>query len=666
MMKIEKAAKAHLAPGNGAEVKRRGLLRLGTLVTAVTGASAVSILGTKSATAAPNDKNPPTAYVPTAEKGAASGVATLDAGAKIPTSQLPDLSATILAKIRAAKPYISVDDMAQSGDLSVADAWQRAVDLAKTTGAKRIVAESNTYVFGAAGVNLGGLHGCTIEGLGKDSTIITGTANLFVLFYNTSACSKLTFKNLGFVGPGVDDAIGPRRGRTTTGPSFRTAIKIQGDLHPTTGLKYEARDIAIENCKFAGLVEGLPIYFSGVRGYSKLTNSVIENSLDPGWIFYENGICTNNVSRRSKDNGFSLSRGGSSVVVTGNEIEDCCYNAIWVAGYDAAAGPENIAITGNIGKRIGHNGVTLQKGGRNATITGNTFVDIYRGPLDEPSDEDGCGVFVAGLTDSATLTVLTWAENINISGNTIVNPARGGILVRAGVRSCLIQGNTIINPGSEFLADGVTPVGTSTVNHNFGTNVLIGAGYPQATTSNVRSVNNQFIDLRSVPRMIYGANNASNSTFYSQMGNWTVGSSQPSTETARTVAGGMQTFTGGLSSGSNSASVGDGYFIQVNGPATVYREYRLLTAGSQRWSLAAGNSGESGLDTGSDFFLRAYNDQGVVKSTVMRFTRDGKMAFNGVTPVDRPALPGPASDSSSAIALVNSMRTALINLGLGK
>lgn len=65
-----------------------------------------------------------------------------------------------------------------------------------------------------------------------------------------------------------------------------------------------------------------------------MTNCVVENCLDPGWISYENGICTNNISRRSKDTGFSLSRGGQSVLFTGNEIEDCAYNAIWVAGYD--------------------------------------------------------------------------------------------------------------------------------------------------------------------------------------------------------------------------------------------------------------------------------------------------------------------------------------------
>lgn len=81
-------------PEAGASIKRRGLLRFGTLVTAFTGASAISALGAKSAEAAPGDKNPPNTYVPIAEKGVASGVATLDEGSKIPPSQLPDLSAT--------------------------------------------------------------------------------------------------------------------------------------------------------------------------------------------------------------------------------------------------------------------------------------------------------------------------------------------------------------------------------------------------------------------------------------------------------------------------------------------------------------------------------------------------------------------------------------------
>lgn len=75
-------------------VKRRGLLRIGTLITAFTGASAVSAIGATSAQADPIDAAALEAYVPLAEKGAASGVAALDLEAKVPFSQLPDFSAT--------------------------------------------------------------------------------------------------------------------------------------------------------------------------------------------------------------------------------------------------------------------------------------------------------------------------------------------------------------------------------------------------------------------------------------------------------------------------------------------------------------------------------------------------------------------------------------------
>lgn len=75
--------------GATAAIKRRGLFRLGTLITAFTGASAVAALNTDAALAAPG-KPPSGDYVPVAEKGAASGVATLDLESKIPISQLPD------------------------------------------------------------------------------------------------------------------------------------------------------------------------------------------------------------------------------------------------------------------------------------------------------------------------------------------------------------------------------------------------------------------------------------------------------------------------------------------------------------------------------------------------------------------------------------------------
>ncbi|WP_156642496.1 hypothetical protein [Arthrobacter sp. B6] len=67
-------------------------------MTAITGASAMSVVAANSAHAAPGDKPAPNTYVPVAEKGSPSGVASLDANAKILPAQLPDFSATIVTE----------------------------------------------------------------------------------------------------------------------------------------------------------------------------------------------------------------------------------------------------------------------------------------------------------------------------------------------------------------------------------------------------------------------------------------------------------------------------------------------------------------------------------------------------------------------------------------
>lgn len=76
---------------------RRRLLKYGTLATSI---SALSTIGLNSADAAPPPDRQP-AYIPIAEKGAASGVATLDSDRKIPLAQLPNLAATIASPAEA-------------------------------------------------------------------------------------------------------------------------------------------------------------------------------------------------------------------------------------------------------------------------------------------------------------------------------------------------------------------------------------------------------------------------------------------------------------------------------------------------------------------------------------------------------------------------------------
>lgn len=75
-------------------MNRRGLLRFGTLLTALTGASAVSAIAASSAHAAATETTATNSYIPMTEKAAPLGVAALDDNAQILPAQLPDLRAT--------------------------------------------------------------------------------------------------------------------------------------------------------------------------------------------------------------------------------------------------------------------------------------------------------------------------------------------------------------------------------------------------------------------------------------------------------------------------------------------------------------------------------------------------------------------------------------------
>lgn len=96
-------------------LQRRRILRFGTLISALTGASAVSAFSANSAQAAPGDKPSLNTYIPIAEKGSSSGVAALDAAAKIVHSQLPDLSATYAPALVGGKGPVRKDEIVING-----------------------------------------------------------------------------------------------------------------------------------------------------------------------------------------------------------------------------------------------------------------------------------------------------------------------------------------------------------------------------------------------------------------------------------------------------------------------------------------------------------------------------------------------------------------------
>lgn len=115
-------------------VLRRKLLQIGTLTTAFVGFSATSSIGSGGAKATAADITTSTAYVPTAEKGTASGVATLDTHAQIPPAQLPDLSGIYASKADVIGPYSGAAGYCYGTSLYASDAMNtgaatRAVNL---------------------------------------------------------------------------------------------------------------------------------------------------------------------------------------------------------------------------------------------------------------------------------------------------------------------------------------------------------------------------------------------------------------------------------------------------------------------------------------------------------------------------------------------------------
>ena len=78
--------------------------------------------------------------------------------------------------------------------------------------------------------------------------------------------------------------------------------------------------------------------------------------------------------------------------------------------------------------------------------------------------------------------------------------------------------------------------------------------------------------------------------------------------------------------------VGTGEQAQLflDGDAGTFRSIKWRTAGTDRWYLGVDDEAESGSQTGSDFFIRARNDDGTFRWDVLTIDRDtGAMSFFG-------------------------------------
>lgn len=212
---------------------------------------------------------------------------------------------------------------------------------------------------------------------------------------------------------------------------------------------------------------------------------------------------------------FTGCSGGTSTLTTGDTVSilktDINSTGIYIAGY-----PFPYNQTATIAAES--NGLTLPQ----ATITvasTSSFPSIGSFTLNSETITytgktsttfTGCSGGTSTMATGNTVTMIpsAYAENIQVTGNTLYQCARAGIELFAA-KHIAIDSNLIVDCGTEFLADGTTTIGSTSVASNVG--ILIhSAGTPvdisvrnntitETRTGSVSNTNGQYTNYGIVP-----------------------------------------------------------------------------------------------------------------------------------------------------------------------
>lgn len=429
------------------------------------------------------------------------------------TARVPILDSS--DKVPAALLNTPVFDARAYGGFSTPSATvttiQAAINDCSTSGGGIVFIAPGTYSLNGP---LTAKSNVRLTGAGP-ATVLSSTVDGNLIVSGSGTLTDFAVEDMKFLGPVSNTVTVPTRNRTTSGAGTETAISIDGDLDTATPGTGTITNIAVRRVVVQNTTS-LPIRLFGIRGEVSVTGCRFVNTMDVGFGFCEQVICSDNTSLMSQDNGYSISRGCKKVTVTGNTVENACYHGIWLSGFSGSAGPEDFACTGNTVRGCGRSGIALIEMPTYGTVTGNTIdKGGYRGNVEGPEDEYGVGVFVRGQ-DSNTTTPTTLTRGVLIADNTIRNAPRAGICLN-GATGLKVTGNLLVDCGSQFLADGTTSVASSAITSNVG--VLL---ENPATVTNTTITGNDTIDTRSTPYCNWGVQPTSAATV-SMSGNRMIG-----------------------------------------------------------------------------------------------------------------------------------------------
>lgn len=257
-------------------------------------------MGTTRAYAAPGDKPPTGTYVPLAEKGAASGVATLDASSKIPTAQLPNLSATFVSK---GDLGVHVKDYGAIGDGITNDtnAILSAATAAAAIGAP-VVFRRERYRISALEVPANTTfltNGCTFVKTENNSTYALRTGDNFRADSISLEIAGGVSNDAGVFINGSNTAIRDVRVVSRTADQPGTNALLLGDLNTPRS------NIQIDRITITGFRS--PMRVINVSG-SSLSNATINNFMTGVYIIN----CTDSTFDKFNVSGTSPSSTGTA------------------------------------------------------------------------------------------------------------------------------------------------------------------------------------------------------------------------------------------------------------------------------------------------------------------------------------------------------------------
>lgn len=367
------------------------------------------------------------------------------------TQHVFDLSASGTVVIPSDQRF-TVNNVGSVGDNSTDNLtlFQNAITIAKASNAE-IIVPSGTYIL-SSGLSPGPATNLNFKGQNKQKSILKFTTGGFtfqvstgvsfdnitlqgsnldipaIKYYTTSSDLTVTncnFKNWGNTGNflGVIDCVDVQ-GITITGCKFSSNI---GDTN---------NDIRFVNCSEINTTGNTMLSSNGIG----IAHADTVSSL---------GVFTfsNNIIRNKTVHGMILAYGDMNLrgAVTGNSINNCGINGIYVQAGIGVTSAGELSITGNTvtycggndgsGDNAGNSGIHLS-GNFGGTCSGNT---IHRAGYDLTNTLRGTG--------RGRGILISNGANWTISGNTITYSAMQAIGTNDSgyLRNVLIDGNTIVD-----------------------------------------------------------------------------------------------------------------------------------------------------------------------------------------------------------------------------